>query len=229
MATASYIGLMETRTLDGAVLQTLLTSCQELIRSGSNSRRKKISSIYDTKVPVGAIGKTFNCFSCLDGSIRRWEMRKNQWPTYQEVLEAVRNALSHPTEINLDHRYPSTGYTTHAVRSGQIDKYVFIDSEYVKKGNQPKKWLKKRADEELIKAKDLYGRISTELILKPIEQNQHGIEEFGLFVGERRFLPEARIEVTVREIRELVERLVKILSAAKDSRWEDSWRPRQAA
>jgi hypothetical protein len=110
-------------TLDVCILQNLLTSCVELLKAMSRHERKAVLNA-DT-LPWGL----------------RPDMIENTFHgklTGEVVLKRMRNALSHPTALNLADRFPSTGYTTVPNGSGIIHKFVFVNSPDVRRSGRPK-------------------------------------------------------------------------------------------
>jgi len=104
-------------TLYIAVLQNLMTNCNEHVRQMTSSNRN--DSIFKKDIEFA-----------------RWGLKKNCWlkNTFNEELNLqnfiarMRNSISHPTILNILSEYPSTGFTTLSDNSGVINKFRFINS-----------------------------------------------------------------------------------------------------
>src|SRR5471032_997178 len=104
-------------TLDVCILQNLLTTCTELLKSMSRKEEQvKYLTADIEKAPV-------------------WGLRPNMIEntfrgqlTSEVVFRRLRNALSHPTALDLNGRFPSSGYTTIPDVSGTIRRYCFVNS-----------------------------------------------------------------------------------------------------
>ena len=93
-------------TLTIALLQSLLTMCNELIRKKKEPREiRSLAWLADRRLDEEPplLGLTVDCV------MQRWPSKKGL--TYRDIIECLRNALSHPlpqTSVGL----PTTGFTT---------------------------------------------------------------------------------------------------------------------
>jgi hypothetical protein len=111
-------------TLYISVLQTLLTNCLEILRE-----IKFMNEKYDFfDVENQLIDDNF--YGIKNKSIISNSIYDKV--TLHRVLISLRNALSHPTNINIKSEFPSTGYTTIKDGSNIISEYIFVDSPDVK-------------------------------------------------------------------------------------------------
>lgn len=111
-------------TLYISVLQTLLTNCLEILRE-----IKFINEKYDFfDIESQLIDDNF--YGIKNKSIISNSIYDKV--TLHKVLISLRNALSHPTNINIKSEFPSTGYTTVKDGSNIISEYIFVDSPDVK-------------------------------------------------------------------------------------------------
>jgi hypothetical protein len=111
-------------TLCISVLQTLLTNCLEILRE-----IKFINVKYDFfDIENQLIDDNF--YGIKNKSIILNSIYDKV--TLHRVLISLRNALSHPTNINIKSEFPSTGYTTIKDGSNIISEYIFVDSPDVK-------------------------------------------------------------------------------------------------
>lgn len=116
-------------TLHICLLQTLLTSCSELVRAMKNNDKKKsffVEEFTDTSAFWGLKPEMIRKDSFIRGKL-----------THSDVITHLRDALSHPTILDLDSGYVSTGYTTLDPNEGEIAEFAFISSPDVRK-NRPK-------------------------------------------------------------------------------------------
>lgn len=116
-------------TLAIALLQSLLTQCQELLKKCRNP----------AKAPDGLEGlvamanREFDELPPLLGLTQACILER--WPSeravqYRDLIECIRNALSHPLPQTSE-RLPRTGYTTQMGSSGLIEAFVFTQSPWV--------------------------------------------------------------------------------------------------
>ena len=112
-------------TLTIALLQSLLTLCQELIR------RKRVPSELEAVIQLASrsleerptlLGLSTDCI------LQCWPTDRGL--TYRTVIECLRNALSHPG-LQSGTRWPKTGFTTVPGVSGLIEAYEFTQSPWV--------------------------------------------------------------------------------------------------
>jgi hypothetical protein len=124
-------------TLDVCILQNLLTTCAELLKSMSRNERQ-------VNYPTADIGKLIV-----------WGLRPNMieintfrgQPTGEVVLRRLRNALSHPTALDINDRFPSSGYTTIPDGSGTIRRYCFVNSPDTARSGHPKSFSQREEAE----------------------------------------------------------------------------------
>jgi hypothetical protein len=110
-------------TLDVCILQNLLTTCTELLKSMSRNERKAyLTADIGTGLAWGLRSEMISV-NTFDGKL-----------TVEVVLTRLRNALSHPTALNLNDTFPSSGYTTIPDGSGTIRRYCFVNSPDTRSG-----------------------------------------------------------------------------------------------
>lgn len=112
-------------TLTIALLQSLLTMCQELIR------KKRVAPELQGVIQLAnrplekqpsQLGLSSDCV------LESWPSERGL--TYREVIDCLRNALSHPGPQN-NCRFPRTGFTSVPGPTGQIASYEFTQSSWV--------------------------------------------------------------------------------------------------
>lgn len=106
-------------TLHISILQSLLTNCMEMFKSMKEFEQRQ--STLSLK---------------LDDLSNYWEINEDMILintyhkknfTLHRFFSSIRNALSHPTDILINSKVPSTGFTSRS-ENGKISKYIFIDS-----------------------------------------------------------------------------------------------------
>lgn len=116
-------------TLAIALLQSLLTQCQELLKKYRNPAKapegleglvSMANRGFDEPPPL--LGLTQACI------LERWPSERAV--KYRDLIECIRNALSHPLPQTSE-GLPRTGYTTQIGSSGLIEAFVFTQSTWV--------------------------------------------------------------------------------------------------
>lgn len=116
-------------TLAVALLQMMLTSCQELLRAakprgaarGNTNGLQALASRSVLDEPA-LMGLEPDCI------VECWASTRGL--TYREVFECLRNSLSHPGPQG-GTKFPRTGFTTIASGSCAIETYQFTQSSWV--------------------------------------------------------------------------------------------------
>ena len=189
-------------TLDVCILQNLLTTCTELLKAMARHERKAyLTADIDTGLPWG-LRREMIKFNTFDGKL-----------TGEVVLKRLRNALSHPTALNLDDHFPSSGYTTIPDGSGTIRRYCFVNSPDTK-NNSPKSFdQREKAEREIEKAKD-------DGIPKDVGVIAHKTDKFCFGLGDEPFARIFKIQLTIEEIHVLVIGLSNHLAQPKEKHWD---------
>ena len=132
-------------TLDVCILQNLLTTCTELLNSmKKNERRGNYLTADIEKAPVWGLRPDMVDIKGFRGQL-----------TVEVFLRRLRNALSHPTDLDLDDPFPTSGYTTIPHGSGTIRRYCFVNSPDAKHGRPKTFSTEKAAEDGLIKEKEV--------------------------------------------------------------------------
>jgi hypothetical protein len=195
-------------TLDICLLQNLLTSCSELIRAMSEDWRTK-----------RYFGTTFDDDSCFWG-LRHSMVQKDTFirdiVTYKDVIEHLRNALSHPnpSDPNAD-EYPSTGFTTPGPTGRAIKSFIFIDSKQVR-NKQP---YPTNYNSE-VKAKQILTQLDspTHFYVKPVEIN--GETKYQIWNEGKPYLEVFWIEIPVKALSAFVLKLSNFLAQPIKEQWD---------
>ena len=116
-------------TLAVALLQMMLTNCQETMRRGSGRRSPNGSADRLNAVASRSIFEKPELMGLENaGVVQCWPSTRDL--TYREVFECLRNALSHPC-LQGDTLLPATGFSTVKADSENIESYVFTQSSWV--------------------------------------------------------------------------------------------------
>lgn len=201
-------------TLTICLLQTLLTNCVELIKSKSKQDRTGLTAISGRTIAENPVlfGLSPTCIT-------------HQWPsdrdlTYREVLQCLRNALSHPLPQQRG-TYKTTGYTTWKSRSGQIEGFTFVQSP----------WVNSTGSDVLPRFKVLEAdlpKLATELRFWSSDHQTSGLavvpiagKKHQIFRGAEPFVPFLQIDISTTQLRTLTlnlsERLAEPLLQLHDA------------
>ena len=198
-------------TLSIALLQTMLTQCQELLknhRSPKNAPQGLEALVtmanrgFDESPPL--LGLTQACI--LD-----------RWPSvipvkYRDLIECIRNALSHPLPQNKE-RLPRTGYTTQRGSSGLIEAFVFTQSPWVGPSGallphyRPRQGNRNKFDEAALKITNWARNFGVENVVLTETQDGYLPMRNGM-----PFVPVMRVRLEASQLRLLVLALSDYLS-----------------
>jgi hypothetical protein len=120
-------------TLCITFLQSLLTIYQELFRNGNGYPISRKEKFYSNKTSI------FDD-NCLDIKAE-WVLRNSfigKSDSVENLVTHLRNALSHPTAVNVNSNIIATGYFADSYQDEKITGYVFVDSPDVNKFNEVK-------------------------------------------------------------------------------------------
>lgn len=185
-------------TLHICLLQTLLTSCTELIKSKTDKEFEK---------EITPLLKEI-----------KYEIIKNSFVsrvTNKALLFHIRDALSHPvvTQVSTESLYQITGYTTEKdENSDQIVAFIFTDSPDIKKADS----IKTYPSEEVAD----YFFCHSKGFAKGVKPHPVGEKNFQLyrFEADNPLEPYVRIfqvKIDVENIKLLVTKLSEFLSKQK--------------
>lgn len=187
-------------TLAIALLQTMLTQCYELLKKyrhpdkaprGLEELVVMANRGFDEPPPM--LGITQSCI------LKRWPSERPV--LYRDVIECIRNALSHPNPQNCK-GWPQTGYTTQQSDSGFIEAYVFTQSPWVdRSGGIKPTFCAKRKDVK--KQEDVASKIRDWSRNNAVDELQL-LELNGVCVPARNgepFVPIMRVRLDVVQLR----------------------------
>ena len=197
-------------TLDVCILQNLLTTCTELLKYMSRQERQASYLTADIGLSLAwGLRQEMIAVNKFDGRL-----------TGEVVLKRLRNALSHPTPLDLDDPFPSSGYTTIPDGSRTIRRYCFVNSpdtgrDRDTKRGRPKMFsTEKEAKDELVRARrggDMPADVG-------IISNEDGKFCFGR--GDKPFARIFKIYLTGEEIHALVIGLSNYLAQPIQEAWD---------
>ena len=190
-------------TLDVCILQNLLTTCTELLKSMSRNERKAyLTADIGTGLAWG-LRPDMISVNTFDGKL-----------TGEVVLKRLRNALSHPTALNLSDTFPSSGYTTVPDGSGTIHQYCFVNSPDTKRSGHPKTFSRREEAERRLEQARGDGDM-------PKDVGVIGyVDQFCFGRGDEPFARIFKIHLTGEEIHALVIGLSNHLAQPKEKDWD---------
>jgi hypothetical protein len=195
-------------TLNICLLQNLLTSCLELIDAMSKDQRTNhyFSTTFDDN----------SCFWELSRSMVRKDTFIRERVTYKNVIEHLRNALSHPTPSDPNtEEYPSTGFTTPGPTGSDIKSFIFIDSPNVRN----KRPFPKNYDRESDARQRLIQLGSPpDFYVEPVEIN--GETKYQIWTDGKSHLQIFWIEIPVKTLTDLVLQLSNFLAQPVQQKWD---------
>lgn len=200
-------------TLHICLLQNLLTSCSELIRS--MSRQERSSSFFTAK---------FTDIPSLWGlrsSMIEVDTFHRAKTTYEDVISHLRNALSHPTSLDLSSEFPSTGFDSIQPKSGLISTVTFVDSPDVR-NNRPKVYEQKTEAERASRQRGFPPNVE---VREVVNGNR---AKYQLFQADEIYVRLFKIDVPVRSLKQFVLGMSDHLSIAAKPEWEKYLAEREA-
>jgi hypothetical protein len=194
-------------TLYLTALQNLLTQCQELYKAMKSSDRKKeclAASVSDVPGLWGIRKEFITKYSFEDEKL-----------TYDDFLRHTRNAMSHPTALDIESFTPSTGYSTQRDISKEISKYIFISSPDVRKNNRLKEFRSRKSIED---HQEKYLRNYKDIEI--VEVIDRRTITYQLKKNGEPFLRICRIDLPVSALRSLVLGLSNYLAQPIQENWD---------
>lgn len=187
-------------TLSIVLLQSILTMCHELLKK---RRPKNTSKSLDALLSMA--DRNLDAEPSLLGLSK--ECILERWPsgngvTYRNVVESIRNALSHPLPQKPG-TFPTTGFTTELSGSGQLEAFVFTHSPWVNStgsGIKPEYWPSR-------KQKESFQILRNKCDKWESENNYFGLELiedkicWSVFLNGSLFIPVCRIRLDVAQLR----------------------------
>ena len=180
-------------TLTICLLQSLLTTCVELINSKSKKDRTGLVTISGQSISEdpARFGLNMDCIT------QQWHSDRDL--TYRECL---RNALSHPLPQQSG-THKTTGYTSWKSASGEIEGFTFVHSPWVNRTGSDVQPRYKVGEADLNKLeyelRSWSSRHDTSgLTVVPIAGRRHQI-----YLGANPFVPVLQLDLSTTQLRTL--------------------------
>jgi hypothetical protein len=190
-------------TLDICILQNLLTYCVSLLNAMGRHERPACCLKKDLAIE--------SLWGLNSGMIKTNTF--NGKTTGDVVLRHIRNALCHPTDLDLKGNFPSTGYTTITDGSGMIREYCFVSSPDTR-GNRPKRFSDTTAARSYLERCMSQGDMPIDVTIIPSEN------QFCLGRDGQPFARIFQIQLTSKEIHEVVLGLSNYLAQPIQGDWD---------
>jgi hypothetical protein len=196
-----------------AVLQNLLTNSNEYVRKMVKSERE--NSIFRQAIDLSGWGLNKEC----------WVKNTfNEERNLQNFVERVRNSVSHPNEIDVESRYPSTGFTTIKDDSGIVKKFRFINSPDSKKNRQKLLTMKAIEDTIYVRGKEkeriVYDEFPKDISYEKVEGDNSDDPKFYLTYNGEPFIRISIIDLTISELKTFVKNLANYLAQPIRKDWD---------
>lgn len=200
-------------TLHICLLQNLLTSCSELIKT--MSRRERTSSFFTARfVDIPSLWG-------LRSSMVEINTFHRAETTYEDVIGHLRNALSHPTALNLSAEFPSTGFDSIQPKDGLISTVTFVNSPDVKE-NRPKMFQQRNEAERVMRLRGFPPNVE----VRAATNGNHN--KYQIFRQDDVYIRLFKIDVPVSNLKQFVLGLSDHLSIAAKPEWEKYLAEREA-
>jgi hypothetical protein len=192
-------------TLTICLLQALLTNCVELIKSKNRKDRTGLTAIAGKSIAEAPalFGLNSTCIT------HQWASDRDL--TYREVLQCLRNALSHPLPQQLG-AHKTTGYTTWKSVRGEIKGFTFVQSPWVNSTGSDVLPRFRVVEADLPRLVNELKYWSSDhqtsgLAVVPVQGRQHQI-----YLGTEPFVPVLQIDISTTQLRTLTLMLSEHLS-----------------
>lgn len=196
-------------TLYLTVLQNLMTNSNEYVRQMTRSVRR--NSIFNEDISNSIWGIDNKCWI---------KHTFNENPTLQNFITRIRNSVSHPTNIDIESDFPSTGFTTIKNQSGVIDKFRFINSPDTR-NNRIKELDEKQVFNTIYQRNSNNKRIHEEfpedISYRKIPENE---EKFQLISNGEPFIRISIIDLSVKQLGAFVKNLANYLAQPIQKDWD---------
>lgn len=202
-------------TLSVALLQSMLTICQELLESfGQRGRMRSGTAQIQTLAGDSVTGNQEAGLVPEHCVLEAWKSVRSL--KAGELLTSLRHALSHPGDQRRS-PYPRTGFTTELTGQDIITAYLFTHSPWIRPdGSDVLPRFMPRTDDE-------QGLRQLQRQVK-VWRDDHGVEglviksdasgHFTVFNGDSPFIPVLRLRLEPTHLSTLVTRLSDVLSPA---------------
>lgn len=186
-----------------SILQTLLTNCVELL-NGLKDKQRKNDPFYSFQLSTWGLDEK----NILLNNFNYPEL------TPEIIIRNIRNALSHPTKIDLDSKKPTTGYTT-VGKTEKIESIIFVTSPDLNGRGNIRTYSSIKVAQEKIKNDSTFPK---NIEIREIPGKQE--PSFGFFLDHEPFYRVFKIVLTPENLRTLTYSLASYLSHPLDEKWD---------
>jgi hypothetical protein len=181
----------------------------EYVRQMTRSARR--DSIFNKEISESIWGLDNKCWV---------ENTFNEKSTLQNFITRIRNSVSHPTNIDIESDFPSTGFTTIKSPSGVIEKFRFVNSPDTK-NNRIKELDKNQVFNTIYQRNSSIQIINDEfpadISYQKIINNE---EKFYLISNGKPFIRISIIDLSVKQLGEFVKNLANYLAQPIQKDWD---------
>lgn len=197
------IGQQFEATLAVSLLQSVASSCQQLIRAKGSTTLKTLASRGLLDDP-SQLGLNPDCV------LRSWPSTRGL--TYREVIDCIRNALCHPGSQRAS-AFPRTGFTTEASNCTSVTAYVFTESSWVNSSGRGLKesYAPCRTDSKA-KLERAMGEWASNRSVDGLRVGENDKGLWQVLRGNEPFVPVLQLRLGVQQLRTLTLNLCDHLS-----------------
>lgn len=200
-------------TLLLSLLQALLTNCAELLKQKPERKHPALKQLTSRNLGQDPTLLGFQRTSVVE-----------QWPssrslTYRELLECMRNAMSHPC-AQTQKGLPQTGYTSWQSDSEVIEGFTFTQSSWVSSNGRDLKPLYKPSekDEDAVsKLREEMKKFGNNHLVPDLSVRSDGNGTMRIYHGDNPFVPVLRLRLDVKQLRMLTMSLSEYLAEPLES------------
>ena len=192
-------------TLHIAILQNLMTTCNEHVKQMTRSQRRK--SIF------------YNHFKDTDWGLGdvTWESNFNEELTLQNFILRLRNSISHPLDTNPQTQFPNSGFSTNRGKTGEIENFVFINSPDVTK-NRSKRFTHEHEIRDYLF--DSKNRLKKEFPEHTFYEFNSKEKYFYISMNSRPFARTSIIHMSPLSLKEFLIKLSNFLAQPVEDHWD---------
>ena len=196
-------------TLTLALLQALLTNCAELLKHKPERNNPTLKWVAGRSLDEDPTLLGFQR-SCV---VKTWHSTRPL--KYREILECLRNAMSHPCAQQSD-GLPQTGYTSWQPVSGVIEGFTFTQSPWVNssgKGMKPVWMSEVGSEQDEKKLSSGMKQFSDNYSVPGLTIRDDGKGHKRVFHEDQPFIPVLRLKLSNSQLHMLTLSLSEYLSA----------------
>lgn len=135
-------------TLCICLLQAVLTQCAKAMQRKGGPLRQELDAVLNVQLKDHPPRFGFD-----EGCISMWG-QTNSFPKYRDIIQVIRNALSHPT-VQSGEGHPTTGYITVLEGTGFVQEFRFVASPWVNDAGRPKGYAAGERESKMRQAREI--------------------------------------------------------------------------